>query len=149
LHKPVLAKDSSEFKRANVIITIDPDSAIDRSISMRLIVIALLTTLAAPAMAADYVRVSDRGAFVALVSGKSLTSLGVSLSVSPSGSISGRAFGSTVTGTWTWTGGYFCRTLKAGDRVFARNCQLVQQKPGRIRFTADKGVGDTADLRIR
>jgi hypothetical protein len=117
--------------------------------SMRLLVIALLTTLAAPAMAADYARVTDRGAFVALVSGKSLTSLGVTLSVSPSGSISGRAFGSTVTGSWTWTGGYFCRTLKAGDKVFPRNCQLVQQKPGRVRFTADKGAGDTADLRIR
>jgi hypothetical protein len=116
---------------------------------MRLLMIALLATLATPAMAADFSRVTDRGAFVNLVGGKSLTSLGVSLTVSPSGSISGRAFGSTVTGAWTWTGGYFCRTLKAGEKVFARNCQLVQQKPGRVRFIADKGAGDTADLRIR
>lgn len=100
-------------------------------------------------MADGYARVSDRGAFVALVSGKSLTSLGVSLSVSPSGTISGRAFGSTVSGAWTWNEGYFCRTLKAGEKVFARNCQLVQQKAGRVRFIADKGAGDTADLRIR
>jgi hypothetical protein len=116
---------------------------------MHLITLALAATLATPAMAESYTRVIERAAFVNLVSGKSLTSLGVSLAVSPSGSISGRAFGSPVTGAWTWTGGYFCRTLKAGDRVFPRNCQLVQQKPGRIRFTADKGAGDTADLRIR
>jgi hypothetical protein len=100
-------------------------------------------------MAEEFARVTDRAAFVNLVSGKSLTSLGVSLSVSPSGTISGRAFGSSVTGAWTWNNGYFCRTLKAGEKVFARNCQLVQQKPGRVRFIADKGAGDTADLRIR
>jgi hypothetical protein len=116
---------------------------------MRIPLALFLVLLTTPAMAEDYTRVTDRGAFVNLVSGKSLTSLGVSLSVSPSGSISGRAFGSTVTGAWTWTGGYFCRTLKAGEKVFARNCQVVQQKLGRVRFIADKGTGDTADLRIR
>jgi hypothetical protein len=116
---------------------------------MRYLLAFFVIILATPAMADGYMRITDRAAFVALVSGKSLTSLGVSLSVSPSGNISGRAFGSTVTGSWTWNDGYFCRTLKAGEKVFARNCQLVQQKPGRIRFTADKGAGDTADLRIR
>jgi hypothetical protein len=116
---------------------------------MRLFMLALFATLASPAMAEDYARVTDRGAFVNLVGGRSLTSLGVSLNVSPSGSISGRAFGSAVTGTWTWSNGYFCRTLKAGSRVFARNCQLVQRQGNSIRFIADKGAGDTADLRIR
>jgi hypothetical protein len=117
--------------------------------TMRVILFLLLATLASPAIAGDYARVSDRGTFVNLVGGKSLTSLGVSLTVSPSGSISGRAFGSTVSGAWTWNNGYFCRTLKAGDKVFARNCQLVQQNGDRIRFIADKGAGETANLRIR
>lgn len=116
---------------------------------MRVVLIALIATFASPAMAEDYARVTDRGAFVNLVSSKSLTSLGVSLTVSPSGSISGRAFGRAVTGDWSWSGGYFCRTMKAGDKVFARNCQLVQQKGNRVRFIADKGSGQTADLRIR
>jgi hypothetical protein len=120
-----------------------------RKTSMRLMIFALLASLASPAMAEDYLRVSDRSAFVDLVSGKRLTSLGVTLTVSPSGTITGRALGRDVTGSWTWTGGFFCRTLKAGDRVFARNCQLVQKKGNSIRFIADKGVGDTADLRIR
>jgi hypothetical protein len=116
---------------------------------MRFISVLLLAFLASPAIAGDYARVTDRGAFVNLVGGKSLTSLGVSLTVSPSGSISGRAFGSTVSGAWTWNNGYFCRTLKAGDKVFARNCQVVQQNGDRIRFIADKGAGETANLRIR
>jgi hypothetical protein len=116
---------------------------------MRVTFALFLVLLATPASAEDFTRVTDRGAFVDLVGGKNLTSLGVSLIVSPSGNISGRAFGSTVTGAWTWNDGYFCRTLKAGAKVFARNCQVVQQKPGRVRFIADKGAGDTADLRIR
>jgi hypothetical protein len=116
---------------------------------MRATLFLLLATLASPAIAGDYARVSDRGAFVNLVGGKNLTSLGVSLTVSPSGNISGRAFGSTVSGAWTWNNGYFCRTLKAGDKVFARNCQVVQQNGDRIRFIADKGTGETANLRIR
>ena len=116
---------------------------------MRLISILIFAFIASPAIADDYSRVTDRAAFVNLVQGKSLTSLGVSLSVSPSGNISGRAFGSTVSGAWTWSNGYFCRTLKAGSKVFARNCQLVQQNGDRIRFTADKGTGATANLSLR
>lgn len=130
-------------------LQIDPVSSRRRKEVMRLLSLAFITTLASPAMAEDYARVTDRGVFVNLVGGKSLTSLGVSLTVSPSGSIGGRAFGSVVTGTWTWSGGYFCRTLKAGEKVFARNCQLVQQKGDRVRFIADKGTGQTANLRIR
>jgi hypothetical protein len=116
---------------------------------MRWCLIVLLAALASPAMASEYVRVTDRGTFIKLVSGKNLTSLGIKLTVSSSGGIAGSAFGSTVTGTWTWNDGYFCRTMQAGDKVFARNCQVVQQNGTRLRFIADKGAGDTADLRIR
>jgi hypothetical protein len=116
---------------------------------MRWIAMILISMLASPAMASDYARVNDRSTFVKLVSGKSLTSLGVRLTVSPSGTISGSAFGRSVTGAWTWNDGFFCRTMKAGSTVFERNCQVVQQNGTRLRFIADKGAGDTADLRIR
>ncbi len=116
---------------------------------MRHALFVLLTALASPAMADGYSRVTDRAAFVGLVGGKSLTSLGVSLTVAASGAIGGRAFGRDVTGAWTWNDGYFCRTMSAGDRQFARNCQLVQYEGDRLRFIADRGKGDTANLRIR
>jgi hypothetical protein len=127
----------------------DPDFSGNRSYTMRFMMIALSLAFSSPAMAESYERVKDRGVFVGLVSGKSLTSLGVSLTVSPSGKIAGSAFGREVTGSWTWNGGYFCRTMKAGDRTFARNCQVVQLKGNRLRFIADQGSGATADLRIR
>jgi hypothetical protein len=116
---------------------------------VRWFLIILLATIASPVMAEEYVRVSDRGSFIRLVGGKSLTSLGVKLKVSASGAIAGSAFGRAVTGTWTWNDGYFCRTMQAGGKVFERNCQVVQQNGTRLRFIADKGAGDTADLRIR
>jgi hypothetical protein len=116
---------------------------------VRLVIILFFALIASPAIAGDYSRVTDRAAFVTLVGGKNLTSLGVSLTVSPSGNITGRAFGSIVSGAWTWNNGYFCRTLKAGDKVFPRNCQLVQQNGDRIRFIADKGTGAVAKLSIR
>ena len=52
-------------------------------------------------MADGYARVTDRGAFVDLVGGKSLTSLGVNLVVAASGDIGGRAFGRDISGQWT------------------------------------------------
>jgi hypothetical protein len=109
----------------------------------------ILAICADPVLADDPVRITDRAAFVDLVGGKRLTSLGVSMTVDPSGTIGGRAFGRDVTGDWTWDDGYFCRTMQAGDRSFARNCQVVQQRGNRLRFIADRGQGDTADLAIR
>ncbi|MEX3017677.1 dihydrodipicolinate reductase [Gymnodinialimonas hymeniacidonis] len=104
--------------------------------------------LTAPALA-DLTRVSDRGTFLSYVQGRELTRIGVSLRVSPDGSIAGRALGRDVTGTWAWEGGMFCRTLDAGDRQFGRNCQVVSVDGNSIRFHADQGTGEIADFRIR
>jgi hypothetical protein len=117
--------------------------------AMRHALLVLLTALASPAIADGYARVTERAAFVALVGDKSLTNLGVTLNVTPDGTIGGRAFGRDISGRWTWDDGYFCRTMQAGDRAFPRNCQVVQNSGDRIRFIADRGTGETADLRIR
>ncbi|OAN75201.1 hypothetical protein A8B78_16730 [Jannaschia sp. EhC01] len=109
----------------------------------------LASLLAAAPAFADLARITDRAAFAGLVQGRELSRLGVSLRVAPDGSITGRALGRDVTGTWTWEGGMFCRTLDAGDRQFARNCQVVSVDGNSIRFHADQGTGDIADFRIR
>lgn len=109
--------------------------------------IALL--LAASPALADLTRLTDRGAFLSAVQGRELSRIGISLNVLPNGSIYGRALGRDVTGSWTWEGGMFCRTLDAGDRQFARNCQVVSIDGTSIRFHADQGRGDIADFRIR
>ena len=112
-----------------------------------LLTLALLVPL--PALADKFVRITDQSVFIATVEGRNLTSLAIRLSVIPDGSITGRAFGAAVTGTWNWTDGYFCRTLDTATRNFPLNCQVVESNGTTIRFTADKGAGDKADLRIR
>ncbi|MFN3644996.1 MAG: dihydrodipicolinate reductase [Gemmobacter sp.] len=116
----------------------------------------VLPVLAAGALAliaepgvADTQRIESRDAFVSLVKDRALTRFGITLNVAPDGTIRGRAFGRPVTGAWSWKGGYFCRTLIFGDENLGDNCQLVEKRGESLRFTADQGKGDYADLRLR
>jgi hypothetical protein len=113
-----------------------------------LAVLALSLLLAAPA-AADTQRIDSRDAFVSLVKDRALTRLGITLNVSPDGRITGRAFGKPVKGDWSWKGGFFCRSLFFGDENLGDNCQTVEKRGQSLRFTADRGAGDFADLRLR
>ncbi|WP_099827745.1 dihydrodipicolinate reductase [Oceaniglobus indicus] len=103
----------------------------------------------APVAAQQFRAVTDKSDFVNLINGRELTRFGIRLSVSPGGAITGTAFTADVTGSWTWSGDYFCRSLKYGNKQLADNCQTVAVSGATIRFTADRGAGDTADLTIR
>ncbi len=117
-----------------------------RWVAMRALLILLLLL---PLPAAAFERVTARADFLTLVQGRTLTGSGVSLRVGADGSIAGRGFGLAVRGRWDWQDGFFCRTLDTALRDFPRNCQLVQRQGDVVRFTADRGAGDVADLRLR
>ena len=104
---------------------------------------------AGPAAADGLSRVQEKAEFVGLVAGKALTRLGITLEVAADGSISGRAFGMPVTGAWRWNGGMFCRDLYFGKQDLGPNCQMVQSDGRTVRFIADEGKGDHADLRLK
>lgn len=110
---------------------------------------ALLLALFFPTAAFAFEPVTDRDTFLAIVTGKRLTGNGVGLIVSDGGAITGRAFGFKVTGGWTWEGPFFCRTLESAIRSFPRNCQTVAVQGDVVRFQADQGTGDVADLTLR
>ena len=110
---------------------------------------ALGLTGAAPAAAEAVARIEKRDDFVSLVSGRALTRFGISLIVSPDGAIEGRAFGRKVTGAWRWDGGFFCRDLAFGEESLEPNCQVVERRGETLRFIADRGAGEHADLRLR
>lgn len=99
-------------------------------------------------LAASAERITSREGFVDAVEGRQLSRLGITLVVSPTGQIGGRAFGRKVSGSWEWQAGWFCRTLAWGNQSWPYNCQLVQIDGNRITFTADKGRGDRAQLTI-
>lgn len=109
--------------------------------------VLLLTPLSAHA----YERVSDKGVFLALITGKSLSNrlYGVTLQVSPEGEISGTAMGTEVVGNWRWDAGFFCRQMAWGDRAIPYNCQLVEARDNEMRFTSDQGAGDSASFKLR
>lgn len=93
--------------------------------------------------------VSSREMFVSLVQGRELRRFGIRLTVTPDGAITGRAFGTQVTGQWDWDGGYFCRDLFFGSDDLGFNCQLVQVNGDTLRFTTDQGAGIYADLTLQ
>lgn len=111
--------------------------------------IALLAAL--PAAANAYERITDRATFMSTVGGKDLkiALYGLTLNVRDDGSITGRAAGWDITGSWAWQDGYFCRDMDWSGYAIDYNCQLVEVAGNRIRFTVDQGAGDDAVLRIR
>ncbi|MFD0859332.1 dihydrodipicolinate reductase [Roseovarius aquimarinus] len=105
--------------------------------------------VAAPAAAEAFEQITTRDDFVAATSGRDLTRFGISVAVSPSGDIKGRAFGYPVTGAWNWQDGYFCRDLYWGGDRLDPNCQAVRIKGDTIRFISDQGTGQSADLTLK
>lgn len=117
-----------------------------KKIALAAFVIGIVTVSVAQA---EFAKVQDEATFRQLVSGKVLTRPLVKLEVSPQGRITGRGAAWDVTGRWTWREGYFCRELNWGGSDLGYNCQEVRVSRDRIRFTSDKGAGDSADFRIR
>ncbi|GAB4263194.1 MAG: hypothetical protein Kow0013_09420 [Pararhodobacter sp.] len=109
--------------------------------------VLLCAALAHPAHAFE--RITDGRAFARLIEGRALTRMGITLTVTPAGEISGHGMGRPVSGAWLWSDGYFCRTLAWGDRDLGYNCQAVLQNGDRLRFVSDHGTGDHADFRLR
>lgn len=110
---------------------------------------ALGLALANAGAAQAFEDVTDQGSFLSLVEGKTLTKLGISLDVDSAGGITGRAFGRAVSGRWWWDDQYFCRSLSYGGEDLGENCQQVLVNGRTVRFVADRGTGEMADLNLR
>jgi hypothetical protein len=121
---------------------------------MRSVLTALALNAAAflPAAANDFSPIRDQKAFLSLVEGRELrlNMFRVSIEVLPDGRIEGSALGWDLSGTWDWQDGYFCRELDWSGSPIPFNCQLVEVSgEDRIRFTVDKGEGDSASFTLR
>lgn len=118
-----------------------------RHLSRAAILALALAGISAPVLA-DYEPIRDQSEFLGVVTQGQLTRMGISLTVSPGGKIDGRAFGRDVSGNWSWEDGYFCRDLFWGEMELGYNCQEVARDGRSVRFTSDKGKGDSASLRL-
>ncbi len=117
----------------------------------RLILAIVMGLTAAPAVADSYVPVYEEQTFRSLVDGKLLRNrlYGVRLNVLNNGQIQGAAIGWDISGSWSWQDGYFCREMQWGGDPIPYNCQLVEVSGDNIRFTVDRGAGDSASFRIQ
>jgi len=115
---------------------------------LRLCALAI-ALVATPAFAANYTKINDKAEFVKLVQGKTLTRPLIKLQVSPTGRIKGKGANWDVNGKWTWANGYFCRNLNWGGTELGYNCQEVGHSNGKLRFTSDKGQGESAEFKLR
>jgi hypothetical protein len=123
-------------------------------VPMKRFVAATLISLfaALPGQAQEYLPVKEKDAFLSLIEGRSLRLplYGLTLTLSPEGQITGKALGWGISGTWRWEDGYFCRNMDWSGMEIPYNCQLVEAKGDtNLRFTVDKGVGDSASFRLQ
>lgn len=121
---------------------------------MTRVAIAFLCALClpVPAHSNDFAPVRDRADFVSLVDGKELriALYNLTLKVTPDGRITGNALGWDITGSWVWKDGYFCREMDWSGKAIPYNCQLVETRGAeQLRFTVDRGTGDSATFRLR
>ncbi len=120
---------------------------------LRAFAISLAITLAAlPAVASDFAPVREKTEFLSLVEGRDLRIglYNLTLNLLPDGQIKGRALGWDITGTWAWKDGYFCREMDWSGMEIPYNCQLVEAREGEVmRFTVDRGKGDSASFKLR
>ena len=105
---------------------------------------SVFLAIAASSAFADFARIDSQTDFVRHVTGKTLTRPLVELRVTQDGRIEGRGSVWDVTGDWSWRDGYFCRNLFWGGDALGYNCQVVQVTDDRVRFTSDKGAGESA-----
>lgn len=112
-------------------------------------VAAFLSFGLAPPAFAEFSKISNEEQFMELVKGKELRRPLIKLEVSEDGQISGYGASWPVEGNWTWNNGYFCRDLFWDGDPLGYNCQQVEANGNRIRFTSDRGAGDSASFRLR
>ena len=118
----------------------------------RFILAVLMTVLPSLSLANPAGPIRDKEAFLSTIAGKELRIglYNLSLKVTPDGKITGSALGWGISGNWTWQDGYFCRDIDWSGYAVPYNCQLVEAIDGsRLRFTSDKGQGQSASFGLR
>jgi hypothetical protein len=118
----------------------------------RIVLSALMLCLPGLALANEFAPIRDKAAFLSLVKDRDLRIglYNLTLRVAPDGTITGRALGWDISGKWKWEDGYFCRDMDWSGYAIPFNCQLVEARAdSEVRFTVDRGAGNSASFRLR
>ena len=109
------------------------------------------TTDASSAAVPDDPRITTEQEFREKVVGKRVTNKSGYAILQEDGTITG-AFGKggkdKVTGTWTWEGQYYCRTVKLGSNDPGYDCQVIEVSGDVLTSTRKKGKGKSSVWKI-
>ncbi len=116
---------------------------------MRVLVLTSCLMMAmASSASAELKKLNTFEEFLSYVQGKTLSRPLIKLTVTSDGRIAGRGAKWDVEGNWRWQDGYFCRDLYWGGDALGYNCQEVRAQGNRIKFTSDRGAGQSAVFRL-
>lgn len=107
---------------------------------------------ALPAQATDFTAINEKSEFLDLIRGRELRigMFNLTLNLAENGTITGSALGWGITGTWAWKDGFFCREMDWSGKAIEYNCQLVEARgTEKLRFTVDRGAGDSASFNLQ
>ena len=86
--------------------------------------------------------------FLEIIDGKKLKRFLIELSVEKDGTIYGTGAGRPVTGSWQWSGEYFCRNLIWGEKDLGTDCQKIELRGQKLYFIANQGSGEQAGFLV-
>lgn len=107
-----------------------------------LLALPLIFGLTATTATAEFKAVKKEKQFrQSIVDRKLTTKKGFWTIIKSDGTQTGKFGNKTYTGTWKWSGKYWCRNGVIGGKELGTNCQLVEIDGNKTRFTRDKGKG--------
>ena len=98
-----------------------------------------------PATAEGEGRITTEQELREKVVGKRITNEDGHVVIHEDGTVTG-AFGKggrdKLTGTWTWEGQHYCRTLKVSGTDYGRDCQVIEVSGDTLASTTERGKGE-------
>lgn len=118
------------------------------NLSPQMCLAVLVAALATPA-AAEFKRIATEKQMRDLVVGKKLaTSNGYSVA-NADGTMTGEFGGKKFSGAWKWSGKFFCRNGVLGGKEIGSDCQVWEIDGNQLRYTRQKGKGDSVIATIK
>jgi len=98
---------------------------------------------------AHWSRIETEREFADAFAGKTFVGDGIVFTLHADGRITGTVGTARLQGNWYWRGGYFCRTATLEGEDLGLDCEIIEKRPGEMRYTRDKGAGERSVVSIR
>lgn len=102
---------------------------------------ALSLAVTSPA-AAEFKRIKNEKQMLQLVAGKKLVSDAGYSFIYADGTLKGKFNGQNFSGSWLWSGRFWCRNGVLGGQEIGSDCQVWEIDGDKLRYTRKKGKGD-------